>query len=197
MLNYIAIGFVGFLVTGPLQEAIRANPQSDEIAPSAVLARFWPPTRVHLGFPIAVAVAGIATLILFRTPLGYAIRAVGLNPVAAQHAGIDVPRQMVIAMLLSGGAAGLAGTVEILGVTGRLFENISPGYGFEGIAVALLVNNHPLGTVLSGLLFGALGAGSQLMQLTAKVPAPLTFVIQGLVIAFVVSFRFLERRGGQ
>jgi simple sugar transport system permease protein len=196
MLNYIAIGFVGFLVTGPLQESIRANPQTDEIASSAVLARFWPPTRVNLGFPIAVTVAAVAALIVFRTPLGYAIRAVGHNPEAARHAGIDVPRQMLLAMLLSGGAAGLAGAIEVLGVTGRLFENLSPGYGFEGIAVALLVNNHPLGVVLSGLLFGALGAGSQLMQMTAKVPAPLTFVIQGLVIAFLVSFRLLERRSG-
>lgn len=194
MLNYIAIGLVGYLVTGPMQEAIRANPQTDEIALSAVLPRIWLPTRVTLGFPIAVGFAAIAALVLFRTPLGYALRAVGFNPQAAQHAGIHVNRQFVLAMLFSGGAAGLAGAIEIMGVTGRLYENISPGYGFEGIAVSLLVNNHPLAVVLSGLLFGALGAGSQLMQLTAGIPAVLIFIIQGLIIAFLVSFRRLEGR---
>lgn len=194
MLNYIAIGLIGYLVTGPMQEAIRTNPQTDEIAASAVLPRIWLPTRVTLGFPIAVAFAAVATVILFRTPFGYALRAVGFNPQAAQHAGINVNRQFLSAMLLSGGAAGLAGAIEVMGVTGRLYENISPGYGFEGIAVALLVNSHPLATVLSGLLFGALGAGSQLMQLTAKIPAVLTLIIQGLVITFLVSFRVLGRR---
>jgi general nucleoside transport system permease protein len=193
MLNYIAIGLVGFLITGPMQETIRANPQSDLIAQSALLPRIWHPTRVHFGIVIAIFTAALATLVLFRTPIGYALRAVGYNATAAKHAGINVPFQMFFAMLLSGGLAGLAGAVQMLGVTGRLLDHISPGYGFEGIAVSLLVGNHPLGTILSGLLFGALGSGSQVMQLSAKVPAVLTFIIQGVVIAFIVSFRFLEK----
>ncbi len=193
MLNYIAIGLVGYLVTGPMQEAMRENPQTDEIVRSFVIGRIFPTSRVHYGFIIAVVVAIIATIVLFRTPLGYSMRAVGYNPDAAKHAGINVASSMATAAFLSGGTAGLAGAIEVLGVTGRLFENLSPGYGFEGIAVSLLVNNHPLATIVSGLLFGALGAGSQVMQLNAKVPAVLTFIIQGLIIAFIISFRYLDK----
>ena len=157
MLNYIATGLVSFLINGPMQEAAHANPQTDEIAASAVLPRIWPPTRVDLGFPIAVVVACLLAFILFRTPLGYSIRAVGLNREASRHAGINVNRQYLLAMVLSGGASGIAGAVAVLGVAGRLYADLSPGYGFEGIAVSLLANNHPLGAILSGWLFGALG----------------------------------------
>ncbi len=197
MLNYIALGLVSFLITGPMMEAIRANPQTDLVARSILLPRIWPPTRVHLGFIFAVIVACVLAFILFRTPWGYAIRAVGLNQTAAQHAGINVGRQFVTAMLLSGGAAGIAGAVEVMGVTERLYANISPGYGFQGIAVSLLANNNPLGVILSGWLFGALGSGSQMMQLTAGIPDVMIYILQGLVILFLVSFRVLGDRLGR
>lgn len=199
MLNYIAMGIVGYLVTGPLQEASRYNPQTDEIAASMVLPRLFPGMRVHAGFVLALILPFFAALLLFRTPLGFALRAVGLNPEAAQHAGIDVNRQYVLAISLSGAAAGIAGAVEVLGVIGRLYENISPGYGFTGIAVSLLASNHPVGTIFSGLLFGALTTGAELMQLTARIPSAMTFILQGLIIAFLVSFRAIQgkvwRRG--
>lgn len=196
MLNYIAIGIVSYLVTGPWQEAAHYNPQTDEIAAALVLPRLWPPARVHAGFLIALIVPLLASILLFRTPWGYALRAVGLNPQAAKHAGINVNRQYVLAMWLSGGAAGLAGAIEIFGVIGRLYENISPGYGFTGIAVSLLANNNPLGTIVSGLLFGALTTGSEMMQLTAKIPSSMTFILQGLIVVFLVAFRALSSRSG-
>lgn len=194
MLNYIALGIVSFLITGPMMEAIRANPQTDLIAASVVLPRIWLPTRVHLGFVLAIVVACLLAFILFRTPWGYAIRAVGYNQKAARYAGINVGRQFVMAMVLSGGASGIAGAVEVMGVTGRLYANLSPGYGFQGIAVSLLANNNPLGVILSGWLFGALGSGSQMMQLTAGIPDVMIYILQGLVILFLVSFRFLGDR---
>lgn len=197
MLNYIALGVVSFMVNGPLQEAAGGLPQSDQIAASMVLPRIWPPTRVHLGFVFAVIVAAALAFILFRTRWGYAIRAVGYNQEAARHAGINVGRQFLLAMLLSGGAAGIAGAVEIMGVTQRLYPDLSPGYGFTGIAVSLLANNHPLGTILSGWLFGALGSGSQMMQLTARIPDVMIYIIQGLVILFLVSFRIIGARIGR
>lgn len=197
MLNYIAIGVVSFLVNGPMQEAVRANPQTDQIARSMFLPPIWPPTRVHLGFIFAVLVAAALAFILFRTRWGYAIRAVGYNPEAARHAGINVSRQFLLAMLLSGGAAGIAGAVEIMGVTQRLYPDLSAGYGFTGIAVSLLASNHPLGTILSGWLFGALGSGSQMMQLTARIPDVMIYILQGLVILFLVSFRILGARLGR
>ncbi|MBX7234068.1 MAG: ABC transporter permease [Caldilineales bacterium] len=197
MLNYIALGLVSFLITGPMMESIRANPQTDLVARSILLPRIWPPTRVHLGFILAAIAAAVLAFSLFRTPLGFAIRAVGLNPTAARHAGIDVGRQFVLAMLLSGGAAGIAGAVEVMGVTERLYANISPGYGFQGIAVSLLASNNPLGVILSGWLFGALGSGSQMMQLTAGIPDVMIYILQGLVILFLVSFRLLGDKLGR
>jgi simple sugar transport system permease protein len=194
MLNYIALGLVSWLVTGPMQEASGYNPQTDEIAASMELARIFPPTRLHAGFLVAVVVAVLAGILLFRTHWGYKLRAVGANPVAARHAGINVGRQLVLAMFLSGACAGLAGTVEILGVVGRLYETIGAGYGFTGIAVSLLVGNNPFGVIGSGILFGALSTGSELMQLTAGIPSVMTFILQGLIIAFLVSFQAIARR---
>ncbi|MGQ9666084.1 MAG: ABC transporter permease subunit, partial [Anaerolineae bacterium] len=95
---------------------------------------------------------------------------------------------ILLAMAISGGAAGLAGAIEVAGISFRLYQQISPGYGFESIAVSLLANNHPLGIILSGILFGALRSGAEVMQISAKVPSVLVFVIQGLVILCVVAF---------
>jgi simple sugar transport system permease protein len=194
MFNYIAIGITSYLVTGPLQEAAGIFPQSDEIVAAAQLPRIWLPTRLHLGFILAVVLALLFTLLLFRTPLGYAIRTVGLNPGAARYAGIGVHRNILAAMLLSGGAAGLGGAVELAGLNWRLFATISPGYGFDGIAVSLLANNNPLGTIFAGFLFGGLRAASELMQMNVRIPSVLILIIQGLVIAFVVAFRMLRWR---
>jgi simple sugar transport system permease protein len=194
MLNYIAIGLASYLVTGPMQESTHVFPQTDEIAAGARLLRIWLPTRLHLGFVIALGLALALTIVLFRTPLGYALRTVGLSPNTARYAGISVERNMVMAMLLSGGSAGLGGAVEIAGLTWRLFATISPGYGFDGIAVSLLASNNPLGTILSGLLFGALRASSELMQMNAQIPSVLTLIIQGLAIAFVVAFGVMGQR---
>jgi ABC-type uncharacterized transport system permease subunit len=188
MLNYIMLGITSFLVTGPMQEVRRVFPQSDEIVEAARLVKIWPPTRLHIGFFIAIALAIVMTIILYRTPLGYAIRTVGLSPTSARYAGIKVDLHIVIAMLLSGGAAGLAGAVEIAGLTWRLFATISPGYGYDGIAVALMAGNNPAGTILSGMLFGALRAGSELMQINARIPSVLFDIIQGMSVAFVVIF---------
>jgi simple sugar transport system permease protein len=188
MLNYIAIGITSLLVTGPLQEARGYYPQTELISKAAMLPRILPGTRLHIGFLIAIALAIIMTIILFRTPLGFSIRTIGHSLGAARFAGIPVNRTIVMAMLLSGGAAGLGGAVEITGLTGRLFATISSGYGFDGIAVSLLVNNNPIGTILSGFLFGGLRAGSDLMQMNAGIPSVLIEIIQGLTVAFVIGF---------
>ncbi len=188
MLNYIAIGITSFLVTGPMQEARGFYPQTELIAAAARLPRILPPTRLHLGFLLAIFMAIFVLIVLRRTPLGYSIRTIGASLNTARFAGIPVNRTIVTAMLLSGGAAGLGGAVEIAGLTWRLFATISSGYGFDGIAVSLLVNNNPLGTILSGLLFGALRAGSDLMQMNASIPSVLIEIIQGLTVAFVIGF---------
>lgn len=188
MLNYLAIFGTGYLVTGPMIEGAGKYPQTAKIAQAAMLHRFMPPTRLHIGFLIALAVCLIFYVLLFKTSAGYAIRAVGINADAARYAGIDVRKNVLFAMALSGGAAGLAGGVEIAGVAFRLYQQISPGFGFDAIAVSLLANNNPIGIIFSGILFGALRSGSEMMQITAKIPSVLVFAIQGLVILAVVAF---------
>lgn len=194
MLNYIMLGITSYLVTGPMQESKHVFPQTDEVVEAARLAVIWPGTRLHIGFLLALLVAVIATVILFRTPLGYSIRTVGLSPSSARYAGINVDLNIVLAMLISGGAAGLGGAVEITGLAWRLFATISPGYGFDGIAVSLLAYNNPLFTILSGFLFGALRASSELMQMNASIPSVIFQILQGLTIAFVVVFDLLRKR---
>lgn len=201
MLNYIAIITTGYLVTGPLIEEAGKFPQTAQISEAARLYRFLPPTRLHIGFLIALIVAVVIWVFLFKTSSGYAIRVVGHNPEAAQYAGINVNRNILLAMGISGGAAGLAGAVQVMGLTFRLYQQFSPGYGFTAIAVALLANNNPIGVIFSGILFGALRSGSEVMQISAGIPSVMVFTIQGLVILSVVTFgvyrmKYSSKSGG-
>jgi ABC-type uncharacterized transport system permease subunit len=188
MLNYIAIYITGYLVTGPMIETKGLFPQTPRISENAWLPRFLLPTRLHIGFIIAVLLALALYILLFKTSRGYTIRAVGTNAEAARYAGINVKSNILLAMAISGGAAGLGGAVEVSAISYRLYQLISPGYGFDGIAVSLLVGNNPLGVIFSGILFGALRSGSEVMQMSAKVPSVLVFMIQGLVVLSVVAF---------
>ncbi|MDR3573535.1 MAG: ABC transporter permease [Anaerolineaceae bacterium] len=197
MLNYIAIVGTSYLVTGPMIEAGGHYPQTDLIDPAAMLPRFLPPTRLHIGFLVALLVAVTLYVLLFKTSTGYAIRAVGINAETARYAGMNIPRNIMLAMAISGGAAGLAGGIELAGIAFRLYQDISPGFGYDGIAVALLANNNPLGIILSGILFGALRSGSEMMQITAHIPSVLVFAIQGLIILSVVAFGVYRARSAR
>ena len=188
MLNYVAIIATSYLVSGPMIEPRGTYPQTAQIPDGARLPLIMPPTRLNLGFIIALLLAVGLYLLIFKSSTGYAIRAVGINPEAAHYAGIQVKKNILLAMAISGGAAGLGGAMQIAGVTYRLFQQISPGFGFTAIAVSLLVNNNPLGIILAGILFGGLSTGARLMQMNAGVPAVLVNVIQGLVILSVVAF---------
>jgi len=201
MLNYIAIIGTGYLVTGPLIEEAGKFPQTAQISEAARLYRFLPPTRLHIGFIIALLVAIGIWVFLFKTSAGYAIRVVGHNPETAKYAGINVSHNVLLAMGISGGAAGLAGAIQVMGLTFRLYQQFSPGYGFTSIAVALLANNNPIGVIFSGILFGALRSGSEVMQIRAGIPSVMVFAIQGLVILSVVTFgvyrmKYAKRSGG-
>ena len=154
------------------------------------------PTRLHTGFIFAVIMAIIVYIFLWRTTIGYRIRAVGLNPHASRYAGINVKSTMVLSMTLSGVFAGLAGSVEILGLHHRMFEPlaVSAGYGFAGIVAALFGKLHPLGIIPSSILFGGLLVGGDKMQRAIQTPQVLTQVILGLVVLFVVSTDYFVRR---
>lgn len=154
------------------------------------------PTRLHLGLFIAIIAAILVYIFLWRTTIGYRIRAVGLNPAAARYAGIQVPRTIILSMGLSGAFAGLAGAVEILGLHHRMFEpvSVSAGYGFSGIVVALFGKLHPIGAIPASILFGGLLVGGDKMQRAVQVPQVFVTALLGLIVLFVVSSEIWSRR---
>jgi simple sugar transport system permease protein len=196
LLNFVAVLAVGYAVHGPLQEAAGTYPQSDALPDAARLVSLPGLSRVHAGFALIALLPPAIWLLLFRSSAGLRLRAVGLSPEASLFAGISPARETVLVLLLSGGLAGLAGALEVSGVTGRLFENLSPGYGFTAIAVALLARLHPLGVLPSAAFFAALASGSGAMQRLAGVPAVTVQVIEALVILFSVGFALPRRVGG-
>jgi simple sugar transport system permease protein len=197
MLNYIAMYFTTYLLNTSLQEPEGMFPQSPELDLVARLPRLIQGTRLHLGFILALVVAYLVYLVLWKTALGYQIRVVGLNMEAARYGGIDVGSSMVVAMFISGGLAGLGGAVEILGVHHRLIDGFAGGVGFNGIAVALLGQSTPQGVIASAFLFGALRTGAMQMQRSHGVSATIISVIQGVVVLFVVAagnLRYIAHR---
>ncbi|MDQ3949463.1 MAG: ABC transporter permease [Gemmatimonadota bacterium] len=196
MLNFVALHAVGFLVRGPLQEPLAIYPQSDALPRVAQLPKLIPGTRLHWGLLVAVAAAVLLWWVLRHTAAGFRLRAGGANPDAARSAGlIDVGRVTATAFLVSGALAGLAGAVELTGVTFALYENISPGYGYTAIAVALLARLDPLAVVGAGFFFGALEAGAGAMQRDAGVPAAFVSVVEaGIVLAVIAFDRVRDKR---
>lgn len=187
MMNWIAFRLSDWLLNGPMK-APGYRPITPQIEPSAALPRLFPaPLRFHVGFFLALAVAALVYWLLFKTTIGFEIRAVGANPDAARYAGMNITKNFVLAMTLSGALAGLAGTSQVLGVDHWVGQGFSAGYGFDSIALALLGKSHPLGVVLAALLFGTLRSGATRMQSLAGIPIDIISIIQGLVIVFVAA----------
>jgi general nucleoside transport system permease protein len=191
LLNFIAVHLLGYAVNGPLQEASGKYPQSDA---TAVALPPFGATELHAGLVVALAVCVGVWLLLYRTTEGLRLRATGYNAAAAKHAGINVNAQIVRAMAMSGAIAGLAGGVELLGVTHRLFERFAAGYGYSGIAVALLAELHPLATLGSSLFFGALTTGAGELQRTANISATVATFGQAIVILTLIAFGRMRAR---
>ncbi len=197
MMNFIAVGVTSYFVINVLREQGQMTPQTAQIAAAGHLPRLAGalqrigiplPHANPLNFSIVIALAAVwlAWYILYRTNLGYEIRAVGANPSAAEYAGINVRRTIVLAMLLSGAFAGLVATNEIMGFRHRFLDNFSSGIGFMGIAVALLGKNTPLGVLLAALLFGVLNTGALEIDIFTDVPRELILVLQAITIILVV-----------
>jgi len=194
MFSWIGLYLSSWIVSGPLKEP-GSIPQTTMLSSNVWLPSFdrlipgLIPVRAHLGFVVAVLLAIVVLLVLRRTTLGYSVRAVGLNPGAAENAGISIARTTVYALCISGALAGLAGASEVLGTNHRMFDQVSAGsgFGFTGIAVALLAKNHPIGVIFAALLFGILQAGAGTMQLETGISVLIVQIIQGLVIFFVAA----------
>ena len=203
MMNAIAVQVMNFLLRGPLIDPAQAElaskiPQTAALDAAFRLPRLVP-TRLHLGAVLAIALAILVYVLLFRTTLGYRIRAVGQNPDAARYGGIRVRRQTVIALLLSGAFAGLAGAVQVYGLNYRMItDGSATGFtgsaGFNGIVAALFGQLHPLGTVPASFFFGALLVGANKLQRVMQVPSAFILGLNGLVVVFVVSSDILRRR---
>jgi simple sugar transport system permease protein len=197
MFTFIARYLVSWVALGPLK-APGPIPQTPQLPPSALIPRlsdllpFLGTGRAHFGFVIAAIVAVAVWLFYKYTVSGYELRAVGFNPDAAENGGISVAKSTVIALCASGAIAGLAGAVEIMAVQGKLFDQFSSGFGFTGIAVALLAKNNPLGVIPAAILFGALSAGSGTMELASGVSPRIIDIVQALVILFVASEGFFR-----
>jgi ABC-type uncharacterized transport system permease subunit len=186
MLNFIAFWLVSWLVHGPLQEASKGYPQTELVSEALWLTRWLPPTRLHSGTLWALVLAVVGYVWLFYTPTGLRLRVAGSSPVAAATAGIALHRMTWLALAVGGGCAGLAGGVEVLGVSHRLYEQFSPGYGYMAVAVALLARQHPLGVIPAAVAFGALEVGAAGLQRAVGVSAGLAGVIEALVMLAVI-----------
>jgi simple sugar transport system permease protein len=188
MMNYIAFRLSDWLLSGPMMRPGTFNPVSPTILPTAELPRFFEqPIRFHLGFFVALGVAWLVYWFLYRTTWGFDLRSVGSNPNAARYAGMSTVRSTILAMSLSGALAGLAGTNEVLGVNHNLAMAFSSGYGFDSIALALLGKSHPVGVVLSALLFGTLRNGARRMQVVAGIPIDIISILQAMILAFIAA----------
>lgn len=210
MLNYTAILISRYLIepepsgtAGPFQQANSlGEPVARQVNASlpVIIPNSWiPDGRLHAGLFVALAAALIFWFILWRTTLGYKLRAVGLNPKAAAYGGINVGWNVFLAMFIAGAFAGLAGMVNLYGIAPyRLTDTFSPGYGFQAIAVALLGKNTAAGTIAAALIFGALEQGGTIMQANAGVSLHLVEILEGLIIFFIGAdaiVRWLAARG--
>jgi simple sugar transport system permease protein len=193
MFNYVVFEVASYMIAvgGPMK-ADSGLPVSPDVLPTARLNRIWEGTRLSGGIFIALAMAAVVWVFLFKTRLGYKVRAVGFNRDAAEYAGIHPGRMMVLAMVLSGALGGMAGAIEVLGVHYKFYATFSPGYGWDAIAVALLGLVHPIGVIASAFLFGILRSGSVTMQAIAQISKDIVQVLTALIIFFSAMNKTLQ-----
>ncbi len=188
MLNFIAAGLASWVTLYLLKNPDSQNPETAAVAPQYLIGQFsfFEGAPVSMALFLALAAVGVVWFILWKTVLGFEIRAVGQNEAAARAAGIDAAKMRMIAMAIAGALAGMVGIGEVLGNADRFRVNFSPGYGFTGIAVALLARNRPFAIIASALLFGALHKGATDLDLeTENVTRDLALILQALVILSV------------
>lgn len=192
MMNYAALHLSHYLVTGPLQDPKTTLPYSPDIAQTARLWRFLAPFgeqfRVNSGIFLGLAAAAFVYWLLYKTSTGYEIRAVGFNPEASRYAGMNTSGAMLKAMVFSGALSGLAGAVQVMGIQFKFLDIfVFEGFGFDGIAVALVAKNNPFGILATAFLFGTLHRGSQSMQAMAGVPKETIGIVQAIIIFAVAA----------
>jgi len=186
MMNYIAILFVSYLVSNPMKDRTQTFPYSYRIADSAMLPGILEGTRLHIGLFIALFCLLFYWFFFRYTSSGYRMRVIGQNKLCASYAGFNLRKNILTAMCIGGGFAGLGGSLEILGIQYRLFDNFSSGYGFDGICASLLAGNNPVGMIFTSVLFGGLRNGGNMVQMFTGVSGTLINIVQPLIIILVL-----------
>jgi ABC-type uncharacterized transport system permease subunit len=196
LLNFVAILFVSMLIEGPLKDPLAFGwPQSVPVPADAMLPKLVDRTRLHIGLVISIVAAIIIWLVQSRTVFGLQSRAAGLSPPAAIFAGVPLARTLVVVACISGGLAGLAGAIEVMGVKGYVTTDLSPGYGYSGIIVAMLANLHPLGVIAAALFTAIMFVGSDSMSRALGVPSYIADVTVALsLLTMLVSIFFTQYR---
>ncbi len=188
MLTYVAGLFLSYLVHGPWRDTDGFNfPESRVFNASATLPTILSGTRLHLGAVMALAVVVAGWVLIARTLIGFQVKVIGEAPAAGRYAGFSVRRVIWFSLLLGGGAAGLAGLIEVAGPIGQLQPSISPGYGFTAIIVAFVGRLHPLGVLFAGLLMALSYLGGESAQITLNLPLAVTGVFQGMLLFFLLA----------
>lgn len=190
MLNYVAAQLVLFGLRSDFLRQAGSNAPISKVLSTIVrvpLIVELPAIRLHYGIVVALIMAALVSWFMFKTTKGFELRAAGFNLRAARYAGMSAGGSIILAMTISGALAGLGGSFEVLGTAGQMTNDLSAGFGFNAIALALLAGNRPLGVVLAALLFGALRTGGGLMQVKTGIPLDLLVFIQALVIMFVAA----------
>ncbi|MGZ3517814.1 MAG: ABC transporter permease [Vulcanimicrobiaceae bacterium] len=194
MLNFVAASLTSYLVSGPLRSSIASGAETAPVLPNGWLPILIPGTRLTIAILIALAVAVALRFIFARTVFGYELRAVGEAPEAARRQGINIGRMTWLALALSGAIAGLGGATIVTGVLHRFNTELSPGYGFTAIAVALVGDLDPLWVCVAAFGFGILEAGGLAMQASAQVPKDAIHVIEGLIVLILAARRYVATR---
>ncbi len=190
VMNSVAVFLINGLTSGPLRDPNAVNPQTPQIPQSIWLPVLIPGTRLSLGVVLAVLLALLTFIVLYKTVLGYEVRAAGLSPRAAQLGGVSLSRSIASVGLLSGGLAGLAGMIEVTGTSHLLAQGFSPGYGYQGIGIAALGAFHPIGVLFASFFYSVLQIGGESLQRGAGVPIEITYVLQATI---VISVLIIER----
>lgn len=194
MSTYVALNLMNYLLRTFLMEAKGEYPQTDALDSAIWLPIILPGTRLHLGFVLAVLTCIGIWVLLYKTPLGFRIRAVGQGKDAASLAGIDYRSLYVVAFLISGALAALGGLTEVNGVQHMLVQGFNPDLGAAGIGIAILANGNPIGIIFAAILFGALKVGGTIMGQLAGIPSSITELMLGFVMVFVILAYFVREK---
>lgn len=192
MSTYVALAIMNYLLRTVLLESKGEYPQTDPISPSVWLPQILSGTRLHIGFILAVLSCIGIWILLYKTPLGYRIRAVGCNAEAAKMSGINAKKLYILAFFISGALAGAAGFTEVNGVQHMLVQGFNIDIGAAGIGIAILANGNPIGIIFAAILFGALKVGGTIMGQMSGIPTSIIELMQGFVMVFVILAYFVR-----